>query len=226
MVRYRLWTIASQLLVADRGSDTVSGYGLVPIPNTYRRFETKSVLRVVPMLVAALILSVASAGIAQTIRTGPAKKKRKVIRDGEYVEVYVDEQGKIYRERRYKGVIPKIRDHLGKKAPPRNTRFTHITWVGFQQRQLFSRVFVQTNRLTHFTLHKPDPLHIVVTFDNARVPRRNDRRIINTSAFRSVVKKIQATRRGKQTRVTITLRKRAGYLYKQEGNYVFIDVER
>ncbi len=165
---------------------------------------------------------------AQEIRTQPLTPGAQMIRDGDVVEVFIDERGKIYRELRYHGIIPRIRDYLGNKKPKPATKRTRtqVTWVGFQQKQFYSRVFIQTNKLTRFSLHKPDARHIVVTFTGAKIKRRNNVRPIVTSQFTSSIEQIRAVRRGRSVQVIITLSKPAGYLYKQQGNYVYIDVER
>lgn len=174
---------------------------------------------------AGALLAAPAQSEAQRVRMQPVKPASKLIRDGDIVEVFVDERGKIYRELRYHGIIPSIRDHFGKK--PRKARGTSkITWVGFQQKRFYSRVFIQTSKLSRFTLHKPDKRHIVVTFERARIPRSNTLRPVITSQFNSAVERVKARRKGAKAQVVITLRKPAGYLYKQQGNYVFIDVER
>ena len=177
------------------------------------------------LVLAALVCNPMTTARAQELRTSP-KGPSKIIGDGDIVEVYVDELGRIYREMRYHGIIPSIRDHFGKKHTKAHKGMTRVTWVGFQQKRFYSRVFVQTSKLSRFTLHKPDPRHIVLTFERARIPRSNTRRPVITREFSSAVEQIQARRRGGSAQVVITLRKPAGYLYKQQGNYVFIDVER
>ena len=162
---------------------------------------------------------------AQEVRMQPLSQPSQLIRDGDVVEVFVDEEGKIYQELRYHGIIPSIRDTFrpNRSTPPRRS---DVTWVGFQQKQFYSRIFIQVSRLGRFTLHKPDPRHIVVQIEGARVPRRNTRRPILTHAFSSSVQQVQARPRRRGAEIIITLSKPAGYLYKQQGNYVFIDVER
>lgn len=181
-------------------------------------------------LLCVAVFDPGAAGVAhaQELRTGPGNTSS-IIRDGDVVEVFVDEKGKIYRELRYHGIIPEIRDHLGEKPPkkPKERARTTVTWVGFQQKQFYSRIFVQTNRLSRFTLHKPSPLQIVVTIPNARIRRRNDGlRPIVTSQFSASIEEIRAVRKRNDVQVLITLSKPVGYLYKQHGKYVFIDVER
>lgn len=148
------------------------------------------------------------------------------------IEVVVDESGEIYERRHYGGIIPEVRDRFvaGLKAGRPGGKAPAITWVGFQQRSLFSRVFIQTDRVTAYTIHKPDPLHIQVDFPEAGVPVDNDKRRLDTSRFDSPVQGVEArvirNKGGRIARVIITLDSPSGYLYKQEGNYVFIDIER
>ena len=149
-----------------------------------------------------------------------------------YIEVVVDEEGKLYQKRHYGGIIPDVHDRFvaGVKSGKPGGGHPAITWVGFQQRSLFSRVFIQTDRITAYTIYKPDPLHIYVDFPGASIPLRNDRRTLDTSRFETPVRTVDARiLRGKDyrgARVIITLDSPTGYLYKQEGNYVFIDIER
>lgn len=152
--------------------------------------------------------------------------------DDVLIEVVVDEDGEIYERRHYGGIIPEVRDRFvaGLKAGKPGGKAPAIIWVGFQQRSLFSRVFIQTDRVTAYTIHKPDPLHIQVDFPGASVPVDNDKRRLDTSRFESSVQEVVARvikgKGGRTARVIITLDSPTGYLYKQEGNYVFIDIER
>lgn len=152
--------------------------------------------------------------------------------DGVLIEVVVDEDGEIYEKRHYGGIIPEIKDRFiaGLKAGKPGGNAAALTWVGFQQRSLFSRVFIQTDRVTAYTIYKPDPLHILVDFPGAGVPVDNDKRRLDTSRFDSAVDGVEARvirgKGGRTARVIITLDSPSGYLYKQEGNYVFIDIER
>lgn len=144
-------------------------------------------------------------------------------------EVVIDDAGDIYRRRPYRGVIPHVRDSLldKKTSKPRRRGLTKITWIGFQQKALFSRIFIQTDRMPTYTIFKPDPLHIVVEFPTARLRSPQEARHVLTHEFNTRVDQIQARRvRGHGVHVVITLKEPTGYLYKQDGEYVFIDVER
>ncbi len=190
----------------------------------------------IPMLaLAACLLASATAG-AQQLRTGKQDGTGALFGDGDVVEVFVDDSGKIYKELRCHGIIPRIRDSLvperkpgkGKRAarPKAVPKHTAVTWVGFQHKELFSRIFIQTNRLGRFTMHKPDARHIVVTIDGARIPRRNERRDVITREFKTSVDRVTARRRKGDAEIVIALSREAGYLYTQDGSYIFIDVER
>jgi hypothetical protein len=177
---------------------------------------------------------------AQDLRTSPIQSTSQIIRSGDILEVYVDESGKIYKELRYHGIIPSIRDRLGAPQPEtdakgkkksatkrsKKAKSTQISWIGFQQKQFYSRVFIQTDRLSRFRTYFPDKKHIVVAFESAKIPRLNDRREIITNQFSTAIDRITSRQKGKSAEIVISLRKPAGYLYKQQGNYVFIDVER
>ena len=144
----------------------------------------------------------------------------------------VDDEGKIYDERQYGGIVPERRDRFeaGPKAGVPTSSVPNITWVGFQQRTLFSRVFLQTDQTTTYRVYKPDPMHIYIELDNAKLQLRNDQRELVTVVFDSAVDRIQSkeikSKSFKGTRIIVTLDRPAGYLYKQEGDYVFIDIER
>ena len=144
----------------------------------------------------------------------------------------VDDEGKISEERQYGGIVPTRRDRFeaGPKAGVPTSKTPNITWVGFQQRTLFSRVFLQTDQETTFRVYKPDPLRIFIEMDGAVLQTRNDQRELVTAVFDSAVDHIAsrqiATKSFKGTRIILTLDRPAGYLYKQEGDYVFIDIER
>jgi hypothetical protein len=178
-------------------------------------------VRWVMWLAAAIItcLLVPTAASAQDLKVRPT------IRDGEVVDVFVDERGKIYKELRYHGIIPELRDHF-LKTRKRKKKKQAVTWVGFQPKRFYSRIFIQVRGLSRFVLHKPDPRTIVVKIDGAAIPSRQTLRSILTGAFSSSVQEVKARRRRGGAEVTITLRKPVGYLYKQEGNYIYVDVER
>ena len=132
---------------------------------------------------------------------------------------------------RYSGVAPEVHPALPVGLTPRRggDRPT-ILWVGFQQHTLFSRVFVKVNQATSFSVYKPDPLHLYVDIPNARISHRNNQRELLTDKFDSHVDKIEVLRLRRRdfrgVRVVVTLDRPAGYLYKQQGDFILVDVER
>ena len=166
-----------------------------------------------------------SAG-AQVIRTSSPG----MVRDGQIIEVFVDEKGSIYKELRYHGIIPGIRDEFGyakkkkkkviKKAKP------IVSWIGFQSKQFYSRVFIKVDPVSRFIMRKADDMRIVIDIDDARIPSKQTRRPIVTAAYDTAVEMIHARRVRNGARIEIKLRKQAGYLYKRQGDYIFIDIER
>lgn len=162
----------------------------------------------------------------QSISTQTARPGNQLIPAAEIVHMFVDDEGLLYRQRYYQGIIPSIRDYMGTKPPKKDTKHTNITWIGFQQKELYSRIFIQTNRPSHFTLSKPNATTIIVSFDNTRIPRSNERRPLITGAFQTRVLDIRPHVRRGRAEIEIRLMADAGYLYKQNGSYVFIDIER
>ena len=177
----------------------------------------------VTLLCALMGVLCAVAAEAQVARISPARQTQ----DGQIIEVFVDEQGKIYKELRYQGIIPGIRDEVGRigKYTAKGKR-PILSWVGFQSKQFYSRIFIKVSPVSRFIMRKPDANRIIVDIDDARIPSRQTRRPILTSAYDTAVQSIQAKPVKGGAQVEITLRKPAGYLYKRQGDYIFIDIER
>jgi hypothetical protein len=162
---------------------------------------------------------------AQVVQTPPAE----MVRDGQVIEVYVDEKGSIYKELRYHGIIPGIRDELGKpkkKSKAKKKKKPVVSWIGFQSKQFYSRVFIKVDPVTRFIMRKVDASRIIIDIDDANIPSRQTRRPIITAAYDTAVESIQARKVRSGAQVEIKLRKPAGYLYKRQGDYIFIDIER
>ncbi len=161
--------------------------------------------------------------------TRPGEQKYKYWEETGVPETVIDDEGKIYQTRHYGGVIPHVRDTLydKKTSKPRRRGLVRVTWLGFQQKALFSRVFIQTDRLPTYTIFKPDPTHIVVELPTARLRTPQEGRDVITHEFNTSIDHIVAKRvKGRGVHVVITLKEPVGYLYKQDGAYIFVDVER
>lgn len=148
-------------------------------------------------------------------------------------EKLADEAGQIYINRGYKGIVPGVREETivpskkGKKDESEGT--PTVLWVGFQPFPSYSRVFIQISGKFSYTITKPKPNKIEVKIPNAVVSGENDLRTLETWAFPSAVERviIQAPPVTKDTVIiNIFLRKPVGYLYRQEGQYIFVDIEK
>ncbi len=140
--------------------------------------------RFAPVLALLALLLWDRSATAQEVKLVPGSSGRV----GDVIEVFVDERGDIYRELRYHGVVPNLRDDLrapktGKrpKSPKVRRAVPLVSWVGYQQMRFSSRVFIQTNHLSHYTIQKPDPRRIVVFIDDATIPSRQTLLLVKSS---------------------------------------------
>ena len=143
-------------------------------------------------------------------------------------EVYVDREGKIYKERPYKGLVPNWNQ---RRRSLRRSRCQVVpqalTWVGFQNNMDSSRIFIQVDQNACGYVYRPDDHHIVIDLPAVRVANPNLRRDILTGAFPTPVNLIHVEEvKGKGTRVTIALKAPQRYLSAHLGRYVFVDVAR
>lgn len=148
-------------------------------------------------------------------------------------EKTVDEGGKIYTERGYKGVVPNLRDASAVPAKDPSKQATAaagkavVDWVGFQPFPTYSRVFIQVSGKYTFSVIRPSPTIIEIRFGDALVSTENDLNELVTRAFPTQVDKVvtRTTDDGAVV-VDVHLKKPAGYLYRQDGKYVYVDVEK
>ena len=152
--------------------------------------------------------------------------------DEDRLEVYVDVEGHIYQRRTYQGVVPRMNDNAAfsdrvQKHVQAQTG-TKIMWVGFQQMLAASRVFIKTDRVVKYSLYKPNPKTIVVEFPRARVPLKNNQRELMTGSFQTPVEMVRVVENKKSgiSRIVINLNRPVGYIYRQDGPYVYVDIER
>ena len=200
------------------------------------------------MSIAALIFAfgVVPVAMAQPEKSGevPAEGKKpnpdphNVYSTGLFQEVYIDEDFKLYKVRTYQGVVPgRDADNEAGTATvqePRGKK-TRVKRLGFEQRELFSRVFVLADRPISPWIYdnfvqahaNPDvPYQIFVEVSTADIPKFNDRRPLITRSFNTPIRTIQGTLMKEGVRVVITLKREARYLPVQVGNVLYIDVER
>mgnify|MGYP006865124356 CR=1 FL=1 len=202
--------------------------------------------RFMSIVVFVFTFSLASAALAQPEKKDevPAAKVKtnpdphNVYSTGLFQEVYIDEDFKLYRVRTYQGMVPGRDSEYDAGAatvdPPRGKK-TRVKRLGFEQRELFSRVFVLADRPISPWIYdnfvqahaNPDvPYQIFVEISTADIPKFNDRRPLITRSFNTPIRTIQGTLMKEGVRVVITLKREARYLPVQVGKVLYIDVER
>lgn len=158
----------------------------------------------------------------------PLKAGTIIMRSGEWDRV-ADEAGQVYLSRGYKGVVPGVRDEPAvpskvKVAASQTTDPPILQWVGFQPFATYSRVFLQLTGQFTFSVLKPRPNVIEVTLPGTRVATPNDERHLVTREFPTTVDRILIEEKDKATVIRIVLKAPAAYLYRQEGQYLFVDI--
>jgi hypothetical protein len=152
---------------------------------------------------------------------------------GAFQEVVVDEDEKLYDLRPYGGVVPGRLEPEEPGIPPKGN--PQIDRVGFEQRELFSRVFVVVDRATtpwvydNFVQCQANPAvpcQIFAEFASARMSTKNDRRPLVTRAFNTPVALVESVKTKEGIRIVITLKREARYLPVQADKVLYIDVER
>jgi hypothetical protein len=159
-----------------------------------------------------------------------------VYSSGAFQEVYIDEDFKLFKVRTYQGAVPGRDEENPQGAPvdPPKGKIV-IDRIGFEQRELFSRIFVLADRpvspwvYDNFVQAQSDPAippQIYVEVAKASIPRTNDRRPLVTKNFNTPVMQVEANQVKDLVRIVITLKREARYLPVQVGKTIYVDVER
>lgn len=175
-------------------------------------------------------------------KTGPvrvtgSRDPYSVYSTGLFQEVYIDDNLNLYKTRQYGGIVPALEEKKGTNmaAPAEAGEKLMIHRIGFEQRELFSRLFVLGNGLLspwiydNFAQAQGNPevsYQIIVELPGAKIPKYNDRRPLITRAFNSPIDSIEGQPFKGGVRVIITLKREARYLPVQVGRLLYIDVER
>lgn len=163
----------------------------------------------------------------------PPRSGQIVVVPPEAYQRVADEAGEIYTSRGYKGVVPGIRDEsdvAAKKqdAPVLPDARPVVEWVGFQPFPSYSRVFIQVTGNFTFAATRPDANRIEVRVFGADVSTTNDLHELITRNFPTAVDRVTvSTSTADQGSVVVNVHLKAavGYLYRQDGPYIFIDIE-
>ncbi|MFU8807329.1 MAG: AMIN domain-containing protein, partial [Bradymonadaceae bacterium] len=129
----------------------------------------------------------------------------------------------------YRGIIPGQRDllpHLeqAKAQGQSSSRPNQLTWIGFLPEENRTRVFFQGARAPQHEMQRSnDGQSLTITFRNARLPKSNFSRFIDTSFFERSVTRIETKAQRGDVIVTISLKSGAQPTVNREGDYLFFD---
>ena len=161
------------------------------------------------------------------MRPGSKTRPYEFIGEDGRVEVIVDKAGSLYKDRKYKGVIPGIRATTNPRSFARSRGESTITWVGFQPKAAISRIFwVLTNPSPHFHVDRIDATTVDVTFPKTKIKAGNTIRGMNTQHFGGPVAYVVGKKVKKGIRYRIKLKRPANYLFRHEAPYLYVDFER
>ena len=142
-----------------------------------------------------------------------------------FQEEFVDDENTIYQQKIYQGIVPDLRDAIPELRVPKGKNF--VTWIGYQHKKLYSRIFIQTSKIARFIVYLKSPRHIVINIKKTPFANSNTRRAIHTYTFNTKIKSIIPKKgKGGSSLIHIHLKEPGGFLYKQAGNYIFVDIEK
>ena len=113
--------------------------------------------------------------------------------------------------------------------PEQKLEKTELNWVGFQQFEEVSRVFVRTVKPVRYKVDTSRPNTVTLILENTRIPLKNNSRILPTGHFDSpVLKIIPRILEGPtpSTHIEIHLRHQASFKKVQKDQYVALDFQR
>jgi hypothetical protein len=104
-----------------------------------------------------------------------------------------------------------------------------MDWIGFQQFQEVSRVFVRTTEKVKYHVDTSKPNLVVLILHNTRVPLKNNRRHLDTRYFDSPVSYIKPKvieGPSPSVRIEIRLRMKVPFEQVQEDNFLALAFQR
>ena len=142
------------------------------------------------------------------------------------VEYFVDQEGKIYEDRPYQGVIPGRRLNADGTSSLAPRDVNTVTWVGFQPMAAMSRVFWQmTNEQPSFEVRRVEPTHIEVILHDTKAANQNALREMVMELFTGPIRSVRGVRTSGGLKYIIRLKSSAHYLYRYEAPYLLLDFE-
>ena len=143
------------------------------------------------------------------------------------VEILVDRNGQIYRDRVYQGIIPGLRNELYEGQLDSLANRDLVLWVGFQSMAALQRLFfLISDPNPNFEVTRLSDKKIEVVFPNFDVPNRNTTRGLWTEHFNGPVHRVLGRKDKRGVRYTIELKTDARLLYRWEPPFLFVDFER
>jgi colicin import membrane protein len=115
------------------------------------------------------------------------------------------------------------------EAPGMEAELKDLNWVGFQQFQEVSRVFVRTTEPVKYRVDTSRANVVELILENTRVPLTNNTRFLDTHFFDSPVSFIQPKvieGPSPSVRIAIRLKRQANYKAVQNDNVLALDFER
>jgi colicin import membrane protein len=117
----------------------------------------------------------------------------------------------------------------GAQAQDMEGEIKDLNWVGFQQFQEASRVFVRTTEPVKYSVDTSRPDMVVLVLENTRIPIRNNARFLDTHFFDSPVtfihpKSIEGP--SPSVRIEIRVRQKVPFKEKQSDNVLALDFRR
>ncbi|MGB9600383.1 MAG: AMIN domain-containing protein, partial [Myxococcota bacterium] len=123
----------------------------------------------------------------------------------------------------------KMTEHI---TPPQRKKSSSgrnsLTWLGFQVSATGSRVFIKTTDEAEYSIKEKDDRTLVLEIYNTDIPKKNNRRPLDTSFFNSPVAYISPQVESgsiKVVRIEIRLKQRVPFIAKQESNALYLDFE-
>ena len=124
----------------------------------------------------------------------------------------------LYRRTHPRNAASKVFCAAGESASSaRRTRT--LTYLGFDQDEGVSRVFVRTSGPVRYTVSEEDPRTVVLELEDTRIQVFNNTRALDTSFFDTPVALVDPARGpGRTVRVQIKLKEQVPYEARQEAD--------
>ena len=143
------------------------------------------------------------------------------------VEIIVDQKRKLYRDRKYQGIIPGIRNTHSARLDLKRRKKNYITWVGFQPMAAISRLFFKlSSPEPTFHVNRIDAYTVEILFPKGKISSQNMIRPLITRNFGGPIDRVLGKRTKRGIRYLVKLKQPANYLFRIYGPFLYVDFER